>query len=152
MPHKQLVYIAGPYKGKDRAEESGNVLRAAALSRLAIREGLSPIVVHPGIYLGAYGDDADDEQRAQGLDVAAEIVRAVAESGGAIWVIQRDDKTLSEGTEVEVSAYRRASRKISNRHPLPSHVIERTWSQWVEHGAQLTWGLPSKEIANETDI
>jgi len=142
MPHRRMVYIAGPYRGKDRAEESENVLRAAALSRLAIKEGLSPIVVHPGIYLGAYGDDGDEEQRARGLDVAIEIVRAVAEAGGSLWVIRSDDGRLSEGTQRELDSFAGAiSEPRFAAKGEPTLVRIKTWDQWVEAGARLAWGI-----------
>ena len=132
MPNRQLVYIAGPYRASDRSEEARNVLKASALSRLAIRKGLSPIVVHPGIYLGAYGDDSDHRDRAAGLKVATRIVEAVAMSGGAIWVLLDENGGLSEGTGAELRTYRKNSE---------AEASVKTWDEWVAEGARLSAGL-----------
>ncbi len=115
----RLVYIAGPFAG-DTAE---NTRRAVAISRYATIQGLSPICVHPGILAGAYGDDAVPEERERGLAAVVSIVREVAKAGGTLWVLLRDDRSMSAGTRREWDAFADAGGRA---------VVSWTWSHWCE--------------------
>ena len=95
------VYVAAPFAG-DVAE---NVRRAAALSRLAVERGHAPICVHPAIAAGCYGDDAVPEERERGLQAVCRLVEVVAWHGGELWVLLRDDGTMSAGVTREVEAW-----------------------------------------------
>ena len=79
--------------------------RASQLGLHAVQAGLSPIVVHPAIAAGAYGRDDVAEERERGLGAVLELVRVVALCGGALWVIERDQGGLSEGTAHELELY-----------------------------------------------
>ena len=117
-----LVYIAGPYAGLIDT----NVARASELSRYAVAQGLIPLCLHGSIQAGAYGDDDHPEERARGLERACSVASLVARSSGRIWVITRDDGSLSDGTERELESWLRATREAFR----PPAV--RTWSQWLD--------------------
>lgn len=110
MPARPLVYVAAPYGASSPQVRERNRRRACALARLAVQEGLAPVVVHPGIELGAYGDDDVPEDRQRGLEVACRLVQAVAEAGGYLWLLEADDHRLSLGCGAELLAWEDATR------------------------------------------
>lgn len=116
-----IVYIAGPYAGL----VDTNVARASELSRFAVSLGIVPLCLHGSIQAGAYGDDDHPEERERGLERACDVAALVARSGGQIWVITRDDGTLSSGTERELAAWLRATRDTFT----PPSI--KTWAQWL---------------------
>ena len=127
------VYIAGPYGDPDPLQIDLNVRRASALARLAVAEGLAPLVVHPAILAGAYGDDYNPQERAAGLDCSLSLVETVRRhSGGQLWVLTRHDGELSPGTKLELQAWQGVPRGRR-------HFRRGSWSQWCQafRGASL---------------
>ncbi len=126
-----LVYIAGPFREKEhRSEREVNSRRAVAVANLAVQQGLSPIVIHPAILLGAYGEDDSPRDRANGLQIACKIVRAVAGvPKSRIWVIKTDEDEISEGTQAEVEAWK-------DEGGTKSQALMLTWDEWVLAGAK----------------
>jgi len=126
-----IVYVAGPFREKKhRSEREVNSRRAVAVANLAVQRGLSPIVIHPAILLGAYGEDDSPRDRANGLEIACKIVRAVAGvPKSKLWVIKTDDGGLSEGTQVEVEAWK-------GEGGMKSQTLMLTWDEWVLAGAR----------------
>lgn len=126
-----LVYIAGPFREKDRRSgREVNSMRAVAVASLAVQQGLSPIVIHPAILLGAYGEDDSPRDRANGLQIACKIVRAVAGvPKSRLWVIKTDDDELSEGTQAELDAWK-------DEGGMKSQTLMLTWDEWVLAGAK----------------
>lgn len=120
---RRPVYIAGPYRG----DVVVNVQRAAELGRHAVDQGLAPYVPHVHGFLGVLGagtggDDARTEGRA--ISCCLSIVHLF---GGAepsdplapwLWVIARDDGTLSAGTLRELEEWDGIDPVI------------RTWAEW----------------------
>lgn len=95
------VYIAAPYADPSPTVRAWHVARACLLGRLALECGHAPVVVHPSIAAGVYGDDSDPVQRERGLRAALEIVDGCDE----LWALLRDDGTLSEGMAKEWGAF-----------------------------------------------
>ena len=96
------VYIAAPYASATEAGRLLNVARAVALARLAIANGLAPIVVHP-------------------MSVDLALVRMVAAQGGPLWVIASSAGQLSPGVRAVLTAYR------ENGAP---RIRRATWLMW----------------------
>ena len=100
-----LAYIAAPYGAGTVAEIRRNALRAAALGRLAsMYSGVSAVVVHAGI-ASVFGDDDDPEARENGLEANLELVSVLAFSRAELWVLLRDDGSVSDGVRQEVDAF-----------------------------------------------
>lgn len=110
------VYIAGPFGDPSPTVRAWHVARASLLGRLALECGHAPVVVHPSIAAGVYGDDADPAQRERGLRAALEVMRGCDE----MWVLLRDDGTKSDGVRAERRAWNLAA---------PSG----TWLDWRLH-------------------
>lgn len=110
------VYVAGPF-----ARDPDNNTRVAVMvARFATHKGFAPLVVHPSILAGAYGDDNHPEERDAGIECALSLLKLVADHPhGELWVIERDDGTLSEGTAMELEAWRhvRGTDAAVTRHP-----------------------------------
>lgn len=99
------AYIIAPYAGDiDR-----NVARAVLLGRLALAHGLAPVVVHPAIKAGVYGDDDVPEERERGLRAACGIARTVVAAGGDVWALTDDNGSLSAGSRIEWHACEQAA-------------------------------------------
>lgn len=101
---RRTVYVAAPYDAPDARHRAHNVLRASALVSMLHREGRAPICVHSLVEAGAYGDDADPEARAKGLETAVALAVACLD----LFALERDDRSRSAGVEAEVSAWLRA--------------------------------------------
>lgn len=132
----RVVYIAGPYAAPDETTRLENVSRATQLALLASLFGYAPLVVHPSIEAGAYGDDNDLEVRERGLLIVGELCRATAAVGGACWVIARDDGSLSEGTKRDLAAYESAfvcwnDRLARRGHGAIYDTVIHTWAEWT---------------------
>lgn len=123
MNTRNPVYIAAPFRGS--VEE--NVRRAYFLSLLAVREGFAPIVVHPGIHQGAYGDDTSPEARQRGREVSLSLLHLVAcHPYGELWVLLNDDGSESEGVHAECVYYKRCRDKAG----VYNCATARTWADW----------------------
>ncbi len=147
---RELVFIAGPYAlrpdqrarlehilsgttlAASKAEEvfqrrqfiAENVARAAALGRLAVKLGLSPIVPHLHGHAGLHGSaiEADDgTARKQALECS--VAQAVV--CPRFWGITYDDGNLSEGCTEERDAWKGQQNRV---------LVERiaSWSTWVD--------------------
>ena len=124
----KCVYIAAPYASDHPDGIATNVRRAVALGRLATEQGLAPIVVHPSILAGVYGDDNDPEARARGLKCTVAIAKLVARTSGHLWVLRNDDSTMSKGVAGEVVVWMRATGMGAQSEGLHSF----TWERWVQ--------------------
>lgn len=103
---RNLVYIVAPYGASTDEERRQNVDRAVALCAKACDQGFAPMTVHPGIYWGAYGHDADPVLRERGLEIDLAWIDIVDKIGGELWVLLKSDGTLSSGSEREVKRWR----------------------------------------------
>lgn len=110
------VYICAPYRG-DVAE---NRRRAIALTVLALHHGLAPICPH--VHDAAYLLHPEPDRVA--LEAGLVQVATVARVGGRLWVLKRDDGTLSEGCAAEHARYFDALRGF------PGVGAIQTWAQW----------------------
>ena len=100
------VYIAAPYGAPTGELMRLNTQRAELLGRLAMLEGLTPVVVHSGILAGIFGDDTKPEQRADGLEATLVILHLVASrEDGRFWLLTRDDGVISDGAASEWSQW-----------------------------------------------
>lgn len=110
------IYVAGPFAAQEHplpVPVGLHVTRAAAVASWATRMGYAPLVVHPAIAAGAYGDDDDPDDRRMGLAATVELVRLVASHpAGELWLITRDDGTLSSGTAGELRAWEQHRRLL----------------------------------------
>ena len=104
-------YIIAPYAG----DVDRNVARACLLGRLALAHGLAPVVVHPAIRAGVYGDDDVAEERERGLAASIEVALLVVMAFGDVWVLSNDDGSLSDGCAREWRACGEYA-KPRNRH------------------------------------
>lgn len=125
---RPLVYIAAPFAEAPVLWTT----RVSTLSRWLVGKGYAPVSIHAAIQTGAYGDDTDPDARAAGLDAACSIVRAVACSGGAMILITRDDRTMSNGCKKEAAAFRKSGRW--NAEDLIVRAKWATWEAWMEMG------------------
>ena len=133
------VYIAAPFAGPDEDAVAKNVHRAVGLARLATESGYAPLVIHPAIHAGCYGNDDSPEDRARGLRIAVELVGLVATNPyGRLWVLARDDGSLSSGCAIELEHFVRVRTISSNAAPVQDHgafqnnVEIRTWEEWQQ--------------------
>lgn len=97
--------------------------RAVALARMASRAGYLPVVPHlPGFH-GIYGDSSDSaESRQTALAAGLALLDMVKAAGGELWVIKRDDGTLSAGCRLELDRWLLA----------PAGVFRaRRWELWA---------------------
>ena len=130
------LYVAGPYAAPTRAETERNVQRALAVGRLAAARGYAPIVPHAAGWLGLYGSEEDDGSlslpRSRALLGALHIATMVGAVRGHLWVILRDDRSMSNGSEIEYAAFRAAYRDAVNSMRIPiGVVISQPWDQWL---------------------
>lgn len=146
VSNRSPVYIAAPYRADSPAQRDRNVERAELLARLAIAEGLAPVIVHSSVVRGAFGDDNSPAERAAGLDVAASLVRTVAHRpDGRMWVLLDDTGAMTDGVRIEVSIWRGlghlAARAIARRG---------TWDAWrhlcVAHGLSSEWARLARPV------
>lgn len=122
------MYIAAPYAAPTPEGIAENVRRACLLARYAVSQGLAPVVLHPAIAAGAYGDEASPEERERGLQCAVEIARTVAAAGGRLWLIMSPHRDVSEGSALELVQFMQyACRTI----PWDITLSMRTWAEWA---------------------
>ena len=110
------VYIAAPYSDPDPAIVARNVERAAWLGRLAVAEGRVPIVPHLLVpALTGPEDPARPEVRELALQIGLGLVDTVARAAGDLWVLSRDDWSLSAGVELELMHFHNAWHRRNER-------------------------------------
>jgi hypothetical protein len=107
----KTCYIAAPFAGTP--DDS----RALALARLAMDLGFAPVVIHPAVRAGAYGDDNDPDARERGLEAA----KTIAAQCDELWCLLRDDGTASGGCQAEI-----IHRKMTTGKAARSA----TWNDW----------------------
>jgi len=129
-PSLPPVYIAGPFAAETHELRLENVRRACRLSRYAVRQGYAPIVVHAGIELGAYGNDNVVPERIRGAAATCVLVEVVAAcKTGELWVIERDNGSLSTGTGREWDRWAITRDRYGYR---AWNTVRKPWSAWVE--------------------
>ena len=103
-----LIYIAAKYGASTPEEIAWNIARATFLGKLALAQHHTPIVPH---VLGAalFGQNETLETREKALAYGLDLVRFVAASRGGMWVLTRDNDTISSGCEEELSIFTLAS-------------------------------------------
>jgi hypothetical protein len=134
----QVVYICAPLDAPTPEGIAHNIARAEALGRLVVHCGHAPIVVHSSSS-ALYGTD-----HARALESDKAIVRMIARFGGMLWILERDDGTLSPGCGVESDTWYDAGRTVQTRF---------TWAEWrvlaEERGFDLDTGLPIPRLSDE---
>lgn len=123
------AFISGPIKAATPAELSENVRRAVHLARWSVERGYAPMCAHPGVAAGMYGREEVPAERERGLRICEALAADVARSGGAMFVILRDDGTASQGVAREVRAYFAAT--ATDAAP---RVVGCTWQGWLALG------------------
>jgi hypothetical protein len=132
-----LIYVAGSYAASTPEAIELNVRRACMLGRLVAHTGATPVVPHAMGFLGCYGDPtegANDGCRERAIRCGISLAQAVIASGGKMWVIAKDDGTMSDGTRKELKA---VVGQVTGEMPEngPRIRIE-NWAGWVRE-AQL---------------
>lgn len=125
MASRSPVYIATPVDDLDPGIVFHNVKRAAALARLALVEGLHPIVNGPVGWL-AYQPRPALEARDMLVGWGCGLVRLVAKhTGGRIWILTYDNGLRSDGTRYELGEWYAAR---------PNGTVERdgTWASYEQ--------------------
>lgn len=117
---RRIVYIAAPFGASTKDEMRRNVARAVALGRLAVRQGLVPIVPHAIGALGVYG--AADESEEGVREAAIECGVALAASCPQMWLLKRGDGSISSGCQLERAAAAGAGASI----------LIGSWESWKE--------------------
>jgi hypothetical protein len=132
----KAVYIIGPYAAYDEHSERVNVTRAVALGSLALATGHVPIVPHvtigcSSLLLGQHsgsGVDADALAREASYGkngsggLAAMLRDSCASMDVTLWIILKDDGTMSSGTKAEYDEF--------TSDPIGVGFISLTWEDW----------------------
>lgn len=102
------VYLATPVRSESANTRKRNYLRALALARLAASEQLAPLVpaLTVGTALESFQGAERGEDHPEAMTCCRSLLRAVKVAGGRMWVLSRDDGSLSAGCEQELSAWR----------------------------------------------
>jgi len=102
-----LVYVAGPYRADTEEEREQNVRLACRVAHAVVLAGGIPVVVHPAILHGVYGEpsDSDPVERERGVANTLTLALYVRNAGGLCVAITRDDGSLSQGTRDEVALF-----------------------------------------------
>lgn len=132
---RQLVYVCAPYRAETQEGILWNVARANALGALAVCRGFAPVIPHAHeaayILAATAGGDANELALAGGLAQ----LKAVWLAGGHLWVLRRDDGTLSAGCQMEITHW------TWDGEPLPH--TEMSWEAWgghlVSEGLRAEW-------------
>jgi hypothetical protein len=123
----RMVFVAGPYRGASDAEVAENVRRACAVAAHATRCGLLAFSPHAHGFCGVHGDPSGTDTATE--EVAIRCGRAwaahVGTVYGRVWIIERDDHTLSAGTAGELGAFMTSNGDAR-------HVVRHTWPEWEE--------------------
>jgi hypothetical protein len=103
----RLIYVAGPYRASTAEERERNTRRACRLAHLVMEAGGVPVVVHPAILHGVYGDpsDSDPVERERGVANTLALAMWIRNAGGRCVALLREDGSLSQGTKDEVALF-----------------------------------------------
>lgn len=121
---RPLLYVAGPYAGSTPEAIAENVRRATEVAKLAALRGFAPIVPHLHGHAGVHG--SPDESCGKSRGVALECAVAQVAACRYLFVILRDDGTLSPGTALEYDAWLEAN---SSRMSVLTCL---TWFDWQQ--------------------
>lgn len=120
---KSVVYIAGPFA----SDPVNNTDRAVKVGSLATSVGLAPIVPHTTILSNAYGRDELKCERDNGMMITLSILQMVAlDPNSHLWVIQSEDGTLSQGTQLEYDLWNELRKEYDNKN-----VIVKSYRDWL---------------------
>lgn len=126
---RSVVYIAGPFRADKNLTENYNVEFAESLGVYCQKIGKAPIVPHTLIKKGIYGDDSIEEERICGVESTIAITELIAKSHDSeIWIIKKEDNTLSEGTLHELECWK--ANKITRE--LPLNIKIKSHLEWKE--------------------
>lgn len=127
---RPVVYIAGPFAGNIL----DNTTKAIHIGNIAHRIGLGSIVPHPMILGEVYGKDEIPEEREDGCISTLSIVGQIARlESSQIWVIEREDGSLSLGTSNELELWLAIRKDL--RYPF--HVFRKTYKDWIKYESSL---------------
>lgn len=152
-----LVYLAGPYAAPTEEGVLDNIHRIRALAQLAVTLGMSPVAQHFTGGIGVFGSSIDDGSpsvsRHNALLAGQAVAHAIGRTGGLLWVVTRDDGTLTEGTALEVAAWQTGALGVRVQHNLgvqPAHAAD-TWEGWLSFiGAWVAYN-EAREEGREPD-
>lgn len=133
------VYVAGPYAAPTPDLILQNVVRASIVGWLAVDRGLAPVVPHLLGWGGLYGDpnEGDSRTRELALRCSRTLAYSVGVRCGEIWVIERDDGTLSSGTEAELEEFGEGFRDAGGVG-ISGCIRRETWDVWAYQVARVT--------------
>lgn len=121
-------WIAAPYADYDHAagvlaKVEKNVSDAVAFAFRYTSANYAPICIHPAIQAGAYGNDGDDSDRAQGLAVSRALVRLIASDPLGVFVLLlRRDGTISPGCLFELCVFLGACGEPASLRYTPNRI------------------------------
>jgi hypothetical protein len=125
------AYVCAPYAAELREVRSWHVERATLIARIAIADGLAPLLVHRNIP-ALFGEEETPASRAIGLDCDEALVDAVARRTNAVFlVLLRDDGSASPGMWREWAAWTRA-RCLTRREIAGPGVRLGRWIDWKQ--------------------
>lgn len=134
------VYIAAPFGAPTAIGRKWNTERAMLLATIASRAGKAPMVVHPLILDGVYGDDNNPEQRAQGTLKSIALMRAIMmRTHGELWVLSGEGGVLSPGVAEEVKVWRYYRER--------KNIKLATWAGWELHASRHSLLVPHRRLA-----
>lgn len=120
---KPVVYIAGPFA----SDPVINTENAVKVGSIATSVGLAPIIPHTTIISNAYGRDEEKCERDNGMMITLSILQMVAlDPNSHLWVIQSEDGTLSQGTQLEYNLWNELRKDYDNMN-----VLVRTYRDWL---------------------
>jgi len=148
------VYLATPVRDAAPERRRLNYLRAVTLARLAASEHLAPLV--PALTVGAALEGFQGAERGpdhpDALTCCRSLLRAVKVAGGRLWVLTRDDGSLSGGCAVELQAWRSWLGLEGGTHQQAPDVLR--WrdleDRMVRPGLHEVWSLLLDE--NDQDL
>jgi len=121
---KDVVYIAGPFA----SDPTGNTQKAINLGFVCSSVGYAPYVPHTTILSGAYGRDEVPAEREQGMLITLSILTMIAQQESSeLWVIQNEDSTLSDGTQIELDLW----CSIRSKLEYSPNTYIKTYKQWL---------------------
>jgi uncharacterized protein GlcG (DUF336 family) len=103
----RIIYVAGPYRHDTEAGRVQHVERACRLAHKIMAAGGVPVVVHPAILHGVYGEpsDSDPVERERGVANTLTLALFVRNAGGRCVALTREDGSLSQGTADEAALF-----------------------------------------------
>lgn len=129
------AYVCAPYAAELREVRSWHVERATLLARIAIADGLSPLLVHRNIP-ALFGEEETPASRAIGLDCDEVLVEAVARRTNAVFLaLFRDDGSASPGMLREWAVWTRV-RGLTRREIAGPGVRLGRWIDWRQAAAR----------------